>query len=186
MKSVLAYDFDDVLVDFNPVLFDYLNFRTNNSFLRGDFPRGKSVFDIFSLSREEVHGYCHDMDSSEFADKLGPVEGSVDCMRNIARRYSCVIITSRPEDSREQVEKLTGRYFPGVFDRIYMGQKEKIHLSEQIGAGVLIDDQLRFLDNPSSIRRILFTRDWNYSSSLSQGIERANDWPHLERLLLDS
>lgn len=110
---------------------------------------------------------------------------------------NCHIITARTESIRKAATKSWLKENMPEFDfstQVHFtnhyeptGSRTKGEVCRQIGAQILIDDNLEFLQSASSlgIFCILLDKPWNKSEIMSKNITRVTHWDEIPRLIDD-
>ena len=121
-----------------------------------------------------------------------PVEGAVQAINELGKRYKLVLVTSRRNFAEELTRNWLKQYFEYPFDTIVFADfwddiknskdghlRHKGDLFAQVGADIVIDDQLKHCEAAAEagIQAILFgDYAWNKIDELPNGIIRRKDW----------
>jgi 5'(3')-deoxyribonucleotidase len=190
----IAVDLDDVLFDFVGYFFQWHNEQYGTALQPEDIA-GKKIWETWAGTVEEaserVPRFYHEVGMLE----LAPIDGAVLALEQLSSRYKMTVISARDPSTRGITQAWIDKYLPGVFDEIVLGIGDpmargrpvtKAELCKQVGAQLLIDDQLVNARNVAAagIDALLFgDYPWNQAGSLPPGIERVQDWPHVARVL---
>ncbi len=191
----IAVDLDDVLFDFVGYFFQWHNEQYGTA-LRPEDIAGKKIWETWGGTAEEaserVPRFYHEVGMLE----LEPIDGAVMALEQLNTRYKMTVISARDSSTRRITQAWIDKYLPDVFDEIVLGIGDpmargrpmtKAELCKQVGAKLLIDDQLVNARHVAAagIDALLFgDYPWNQAASLPPGIKRVQDWPHVARVLL--
>ena len=159
--------------------------------------------EVWGGTREEATVRVHDFFASPFFAAIRPIDGSVEAVRRLRRRFRLVIVSSRVYALRSATEEWLSAHFGSCFDAVYLGNhygregsgapKSKPELCRAAGAEWLIDDGLHYCEQVAAdgVRAILFDWNgmysWNHSASAERlsalRIVRAKDWPQIVDIL---
>lgn len=134
-------------------------------------------------------------DSPEFAHTL-PVEGSQKALRELAKKHSLHLITSRPFTIEAESHKWLNLHFPAIFNSIHhtnqvseegfgKGTKKSV-ICKQIHADFMIDDHIEnILDCADyEINTIMFPAPWNTQMELKHPfVQRIGGWKEIQSYL---
>jgi uncharacterized HAD superfamily protein len=181
-RTVIAFDFDDVLMPFNMEFVPYHNRLHGTCLMYEDIVSFNTdhVYqcDIGTFT-ERVHAFYR---SPEHADAK-PDPDTCEAVRALADRYTLDIVTSRPESIRDYTDAWLQSVFPGMFRTLHctnsfgaaagVKKRSKSEVCREIGASVLIEDLLENAEDVarSGIPVLLPDRPWN-SGLVSPGIIR--------------
>jgi 5'(3')-deoxyribonucleotidase len=124
--------------------------------------------------------------TKEYA-KVAPYQDAVEAIKRLAQQHELHLVTARPETLEGVTERMIEQYFTGCFSSIchigFYGSKGDICLA--VGADVLIDDNVRHLDNArlSDVTRLIWFGDypWNRLDTSGQDVVRCLDWSSVEK-----
>ena len=116
-----------------------------------------------------------------------PIEGSVEAIERLSRKYELVVVTSRDSFYRGSTEKFIEEHYPGLFSGLqYTHQVEtpdimvsKSEICKEISAVAIIDDHLKNITECAEhgIEGILFGNyAWNQTKQLPAGVTRLLNW----------
>lgn len=198
-ESVVAVDFDDVLLPLVHPLIEYYNANHANG---ADFPCAEianfktyNYQQCFGIPRDDMTKIFDEfMSSREFADlhRSEPSEECKQVIKELSQSHKLVIISARDQKLRERTATYVDEWFPGCFSEIYLGnqygtgtKRTKLQIMEQVDAHTLIDD------NPDYITQIvhggktgILFGDYPWSSiEHCENTHRATEWKDLLELL---
>ena len=173
---VVAVDVDEVLGRFLESLNVYVN-------IADEFPdRRFTVKDyhvyefakVWDCSADESNRIVHEFfNTRHFAD-IAPIPGALESLRRIKSSLgvSLNVVTSRQHVIQEPTMDWLGQHFEGVFDDVFFGNhfslsgtsKKKSEMCQEIGAGILVDDNLSYAMEcaEAGIEVLLFDWDGGY------------------------
>ena len=189
--ALIAVDADDVLVPHFELLFAHLNATFGSDVSSEDWHARYTRVDDYArdwgVSVADLQASVHELlvRDDAFAE---PLPGAIETLTELARSHRLVVITARHQLLREATHAWLDAHLPGVFEQVHvLGAErwgdglrvEKTVTLRQIGASVLIDDNLRHCVAAAAagVRAVLFgDYGWNRSDSLPAGVVRARDW----------
>jgi 5'(3')-deoxyribonucleotidase len=186
-KPLIAVDLDDVLFDFIGYFFQWHNQRYQTALTPQDMVAGK-LWDVWGGTREQARKRVPAFFGEIDLLAIKPIPGAQESLERLMHVYRFAIVSSRDPSTLTISETWIEKYFPGVFNPIYLGVANpmsdvkpitKAELCKQYGARILIDDQLVNAEAcvDEGIHVLLFgDYPWNQAESLSKGIIRAKDW----------
>ena len=177
LDEVLAETLDSIIIFHNK---RYGTFHRKEQFLRYAF------WTVWGGTRKQAIQKVHDFFCTPEADSIQPVEGArqtLTALRKAGCRFS--VVTARPDAFLSVTERWVERHFPDLFSGIYFtnhfGQtgsvKRKVDVCEELGARVLVEDDLRHVSDclATDIRVLLFDRPWN-QKDVPLGVDRIRSW----------
>ncbi len=193
-KPVLAVDFDDVVAGFNAAFVQY-----NNEYFGTNIPyEGIYTYDmplLYGVDSDTLHRrvmeFCH-----EHHDRIEPIEGALESLAELKRRYRLEIVTSRCESIMavtlgwNQVHAFrlfsAAHFTNGFATKFPERRRTKLEVCRKIGAVAHIDDAVSHANEvaDAGIPVFLPTRPWNKGAELSVGVVRVTDWDEIAKQLL--
>jgi 5'(3')-deoxyribonucleotidase len=170
-KQTIAIDMDEVLAPFvsDMILWHNHKFDTHlqlNQFksynftevLGGTYAEALAISDEFHLSRQPY--------------KIKPLTGAKEALSQLKSHYQLILVTSRPLQHQDYIEKWINYHLPNIFNHIILcnhwTQNEiaikKSTVCQQYGADYLIDDLPQYVDDVThcGITGLLFGHyPWN-------------------------
>ena len=186
MKRQIATDLDDVLADMTPFI-DFHNSTFNTSLTISNFT-SYYLRHVLKISREEEWKRMRQFFNSPYFQQILPLEGSVEAVRYISKKYEIAVITSRPRFVRKNTEEWLGKYFPAI-QKVYFTadfpreKRKKSRICLELRAETMIEDRLDYaLDcSKSGIKVFLLDYPWNQISNLPPLIRRVKSWQEILR-----
>ncbi len=188
-REVYGFDLDGVLFETFQPLIDYYNRRFGTSFKREDF-RQFQPCKTWGGTRERDHEIIKEFYQSEDFKRIVPVQDAVEGINSI--EGDKVIITSRPDEIKQATYDCIDLFFYKKFEAIYFSNeffggkgKTKPVFCNEIGIRTFVEDNLETGIQCASqgIRAIVLDSPWNQSSVELHGVERAQDWPDIVRII---
>lgn len=172
-KLIVAVDVDEVLGRFVESLNEYV-------LCVAEFgERAFSVEDYFvyefakvwNCSPSESNRIVHEFfDSRHFRDGIAPIPGAFESLQRIKEtQVSLNVVTSRQHVIQEPTLAWLGDHYGGIFDGCFFGNhfslsgasKKKSELCREIGAAVLIDDNVNYALECADAGIDVLLFDWN-------------------------
>ena len=196
-KSIrmVAVDLDDVLFDFLGYFFKWHNEHYGTDLLPEEMVYS-TIWEAWGGTREEaaerVPMFFHEIDMLNIA----PIEGAVPALNRLKGQFRLAIISARDSSTKNVTRAWIDEYFKDIFDHIVLGignplaetrAMTKAEVCRQLGADVLIDDQLRHARDvaEAGIPVLLFgDTPSNQANSLPPDVMRVQDWAHVLNVLL--
>lgn len=181
-KLVIAVDCDDVLVRTTPFFVDAYNRMYSTS-----VTLDKAHYDdaeIWKTDRTTLEGRFAELMKTEEYKDLRPSDEEVSVLKELSAHHELHVITARREHERELTQYMIDAYLPNVFTSLelvgYSGSKGRV--CERINAEVLIDDNLRHLEDaikyglPQQGAILFGDYPWNAEPVSSTGFSRCVSW----------
>lgn len=190
-SHLVAVDLDDVLFDFVGPFFSWHNLRYGTDLTPQDLGPAKYLFEAWDGTKEEAIDRLPRFFDEVDVLGLEPITGAAECLERIGAEYRLAVVSARDPSFVALTETWIDRYFTGVFDRVILGighsergerSVTKADVCRQIGASVLIDDQLGHLTPAAEkgVRGLLFGRyPWNRRQPMPPNTIRVADWPEV-------
>jgi uncharacterized HAD superfamily protein len=192
---MVAVDLDDVLFDFLGYFFKWHNEQYGTN-LRPEQMVYSTIWEAWGGTREEaaerVPRFFHEIDMLN----ISPIEGAVPALERLKDQFRLAIISARDSSTTKVTRAWIDEYFRDIFNHIVLGignplaetgATTKAEVCRQLGADVLIDDQLRHARDvaEAGIPVLLFGDSAsNQAASLPQDVRRVQDWAHVLSILL--
>jgi 5'(3')-deoxyribonucleotidase len=193
-QSLLAVDMDDVLFDFLGEFFIWHNKVFGSEYSPADMVYAK-LWEVWDGSKEEalerILRFWEEIDLSA----MEPISGAKEALKELKKNYRLAVVSARFENTLEASQLWLDKYFGDVFDDVILGisdpmaqerQRSKAEVCVDIGAKLLIDDQLVHAVECSKvgIAAIVFGEQaHNQSNELPAGVRRVADWDEIVGLL---
>jgi 5'(3')-deoxyribonucleotidase len=190
-KPIIAIDVDDVLARTNEGLMHFINrhYGTNHTWeeydVEGEYDGYWEM--VWNVPKDEARKrYSHFVESG-VSKELIPVDGAIDALKQLKKRFELVIITARSDEQMEDTHHWLDSHFPELFKSVDFvptwdpnNKVSKGIICKQIGASYLVDDSIDHcrLALEEGIEAILFGHyGWNKSQELPKGLSRIKTWP---------
>lgn len=191
MKRVIGLDFDDVLMDFHTVLHQHCNPLYNTNISR-DKVHTFDLIELWGCSREETNERLISFYTSDAHHNSLPISGSQRAIKELAKDNTMIVVTSRPEFTKEQTTAWIKKNFDNDIEEVhftnhFMGtgtKKTKLQVCEELGIEIFVDDNPDYvIDIAGSGRSVLlFDTPWN-QGDYHQNITRVKSWDHILEVL---
>lgn len=186
---LIAFDLDDVLVDFTASFFRWHNRRYDTELTNEDLASARYLYEAWGGRPEEAIDRMGLFFAEEDILGLPPLAGAASCLEELATRHRLAVVSARDPRFSEITEQWVESNFGGTFDEVILGighsergerDVTKVQVCARIGASAMLDDQLGHLTGAAEagIRPLLFgSYPWNRAATLPSGITRVDDWP---------
>lgn len=194
MKEVIAVDADEILAAFLEHFLIFHNSRYKTNLVKEDVLTFK-LEDLFGIQEKEVLRRMDEYYEEEHVFGIETVPGSIEGVSTLLERgYELQIITARPPIYKQITVEWVEKHFPKKFNQIHFAfnpfnknseRLTKAQICKQIGAKVLIDDNLvNALDCAANgITVYLMDAPWNKHTDLPENIIRVKSWDEITSLL---
>ncbi len=182
----IGIDFDDVLIDFCSHMVAYYNAIDKTDFKFSDI-KDFRLYGMWGLEFDKAQEKVINFYSIANTLDIKPIEGAVLGIQELAKENELVVITGRPENTKEFMVNWLDKYFPGVFKDIYFtshfhnkGKKTKAEICSENEIGIMVDDYLGFFEDAKTedLRIILLDKPWN-QKALTKNVERVFSWSEI-------
>ena len=193
-KSLIAVDMDDVLFDFLGEFFLWHNKTYGSQFSAADMMYAK-LWEVWGGTKEEaLERILRFWDDTDLLP-IKPINGAREALGEMKKDYRLAVVSARFENTLEASQLWLDKYFADVFDEVILGisdpmaqerQRNKAEVCVDIGAKLLIDDQLVHAVECSKVgvEVLLFGEQaHNQSAELPQGVTRVADWNAIVEIL---
>jgi len=185
----IAYDIDDVTVEFMPALLDFYNSKYNRNLMFKDvFSFGLWEVGIGRTKEESVQ-IIHDFYNSDFFERMAFVNGAREGILKSSEKNQICFISARYSTVREKTSEFLLEHFPMskiFYSRSYIDPgKTKAEICKDLEIGVMIEDELNTAIecHEAGIRTLLFDKPWNRSLNgnrkISGELERVHNWEEI-------
>jgi 5'(3')-deoxyribonucleotidase len=184
MKIRVGVDLDEVLAKFVSSLLSYYNHLSGKNISMEDIKSYNLWENGVGKSGEETIKIVDDFFESREYDKIEPIDGAIESIRELSEKYDLFIITSRDKKTEGKTRRFLQEHFNGTrLELIFSGDfhneqgKSKAEICKELGIEYLIEDNYKYAENAASqgIKTFLFTRRWN-RDLLNGRSTRVNDW----------
>lgn len=188
-KKIIAVDNDDVLFPFVETFFTFYNSRFKTDFdvkKQLEYKLNKTL----DKTEEETMKFIFEFYKSTLILKMKPINGALSVLKELKKKYSLIVITARPFETRDITIQAINQHFSGIFDQVYLTNsysltgptKTKAQVCQELGVSVLIEDSPTNIKECAAvgIKTIMFTRPWNRDQVTDiKSVTPAKDWPEI-------
>lgn len=143
-RLVIAIDCDDVLIDSTEYLVDTYNmlYRTKVQLIDAHRPMKTQ----WGAGYKEVLSRLYSIQNTEEFAQLPPRTDAVKVIKELATDHELHLVTARDAVVMKVTEKMLNADFPDCFTKLHhVAHQSKGQVCRQIGADILIDDNLKHL-----------------------------------------
>ncbi len=193
-KPTIAVDIDDVLAANAEAFIGFSNKRWGTNLTVEDYDEHWAK--VWQVEHEEERKRAFAYFESGTIKNYKHFSEALPVLKELAKRYKLVILTSRERTLNEDTKKWMDKYFRDVFSEIHFSgiwddwgkhSQEKIkytksEVAAQIGADYLIDDQVKhcLAAAEAGIEALLFgDYTWNRLNKLPPRVTRIKDWQEI-------
>jgi len=190
----IAFDCDDVLVDFIGTFARFHNENYGTSLKRDDF-HAFSFSKVLSISPDEGKRKSVEFMESPHLWNAAPISYSREVLEKIKNSGNSLhLVTSRSELTRRITEEWIDRNFPNLFSEIYFSRStytnplmpNKANICKEIDAKILVEDNPDHLNNLfDGTKALLYDAPWN-KNHRQENVQRVHSWKEIEKYLLTS
>ncbi|MDO8523756.1 MAG: hypothetical protein Q7R74_00835 [bacterium] len=195
-RKILGVDFDDVLLDNNTSVARFHNERYGTSYVKED--NVDYFFEhLWGVSTDEVIRRLDEWADSEYHKDAPIIDGARDALKKLKSRYDIVIISARPESSREVTEEWLQRHLPDFVSGIHFtgrvnhgsitGTRKKSDVCNALGVSCFVEDALHWAEDIAAhaphTEVLLFDSPWN-RSEIPEGVTRVHSWEDIVSRLM--
>lgn len=189
MKKI-GFDLDDVLLNFSDPFRDFLNKKYNMTVKREDL-RSFYIEKFFGLNDEVMRDEVANFLLHEDHKNALPMEGSMQVIERLSRKYILEIITAKPDTLSKDTEEWLQKFFKGMFKVVHFTnhyheqhkKKKKSDVCVSENVNLFIDDSL---DNAIDVANVgipvlLYDTPWNQTEILPDLVKRVFSWEEIEK-----
>ncbi|MES2409339.1 MAG: hypothetical protein V4509_03505 [Patescibacteria group bacterium] len=182
----IGLDFDDVIIDFCPALISEHNKEYGTSYEMKDMLHFEFE-KLWGGTQKDTVDRIVKMYDAPPRINFSPVAGVVEALEILKDKYQFVVVTGRPDTSKNSVVMWLEKYIPGVFKEIYFtnqfhGEQKytKADFCKMYNIDLFVDDYLpTILDiTGKNISTILFDKPWN-QAELPHDVVRVRSWKEI-------
>lgn len=189
-KRVIGLDFDDVLHDFRMTMEKFFC-DFHGVCITRDECTSYNLWERWGGTPEESIQKVLDYYVSDHHDDAPIVPGSLEAIRKLRDNHSIVVITSRPDYTKERTLAWLDRNFGlDLFDRVYFAnlfankagkKKLKSEICHELGVDIFVDDYHVYANDvaQSGKKVLLLDAPWNRVDGLHPNITRVHSWDHI-------
>lgn len=189
-REIIAVDIDDVAADENGGIREFANLEygfnhTHEDYLEVGVYKGywEGVWKVSPEKSKEIYeAFVNSPDKAN----LKVIEGAVEGINRLKKKYELVVITSREGVAMEVTKPWLERHFPDTFSRVEFvaawskdKKVSKAIVGKALGVTYLVDDNATHcnLAAEEGIQPLLFgDYGWNRNTELHPSIKRVKDW----------
>lgn len=190
---VIGLDFDDILMDFRPSLESY-HCDLYGVCAKGEQLESHELWQAWGCTKEESIKRVLDFYKSDRHHNTLSVRGAEEALKNLKQNHSLVVITSRPEFTKEWTLGWLERNFDiKLFDQVYFANlfatdkaiKLKSEICQELGVDVFVDDYHVYANDVASTGRRVLLMDalWNQGQELHPNVTRVHSWDQILEIL---
>jgi len=191
-QHVIGIDLDDVIMDTNTALCGFHNEQFGTELTRDD------IFTFFidhvwGCSRSEAYRRIHAFMCSTHHDATPLMPGTRAALESLASHHLLHVITSRPEEVKEQTMRWINQWVPEVAHSVHFTsdfdaakRRPKSEVCRDLAIDVFIDDAPHHVTDIASAVDTVFLMDapWNRGvDALPENVERVNSWDEIMQRL---
>lgn len=186
-RLIIAIDCDDVLIETTEYIVDAYNHQYGTSVtLDRSHDSGNEQWGVVE---DELLQRFNELQSTEEYARLLPMPEALRAVKQLARDHELHLVTARDGSIEAITEAMLNEYLPGCFTSMeHVGkERSKGEVCKQLGADILIDDNLRNLLSalesglPAGGALHFGEYAWNRVEPLPEGAVACFDWAAVER-----
>jgi len=181
----IGIDLDEVLGQFLSALIEYHNNKYGTKFKEEDF-HSYNFWNVWGGTKDEAIEKVYNFNRTDSFKNIEPIEGAKKAIAKIKENNELFIITSRPQDTKEDTREWLEKNFPNTFSKEYFTGdfvnnghlKTKKEICDEIGIDVLIEDSANYANECVNPKRkvFLFNKTWNKDAKIKERVIRVNNW----------
>jgi uncharacterized protein len=191
-RKIIGIDFDDCLFDCGTRMCEFHN-EAYGTALRRDDVKSLQLEHAWDCTPEEVIRRVEEFYWTHHHDAMHPMDGAVDALSVLSRRFELALITARPEQVREITMEFVRRHIPLDFGHVhFLGQyspepRKKVSKGDfcrKLEVAVFIDDALHHAESvaKAGIPVLLFDAPWNRIETPKK-VTRVFSWFEAQHLI---
>ena len=193
-KKIIGVDADEILAEFMEHFLMFHNLKYQTNFSKNEISSFRFE-EVFKIEEKAVLRRIGEFYEAEAVSEIKPVKGAIEGINKLLEKgYELEIITARPPYYREITVEWVEKHFPEKFKQIHFAfnpfnknseRLTKAQICKQIGAEVLIDDNLvNALDcAENGIMVYLMNAPWNQTQDLPKNVVRVESWEEIVKKL---
>ena len=181
---------DEILASLTPHLLEFHNKNYGTNHIPSDITN-YNLENFWDCNREEAVRRVREFYKSSEFGLIVPVEGAVEGVNRLNHVNDLVVITSRPDQTKERSMDWINRFYPGKFTDVHFSNewhsnggrdKKKSEICHELGVDVMIEDCLGYAVDCSQAGIPVVLLDlhrkygWNHTDQDPSGVERVYDW----------
>jgi uncharacterized protein len=180
----LGIDVDNVLADTTGIFLDELNSFYGTKIRPADL-HFYDIEPVLGLSHEETKPFFHKLFKDRKLMDCAVIDGALEAVKELKKRYSIYIVTSRPKEHEDQtIEWLQAKGFP--YDHVeHSIEKLKHKFTTGHGIKIFVEDDLEqaIYMAESGVKTFLIDYPWNQTLDVKKRITRVKGWPEIVKAL---
>lgn len=188
-RPTLAFDFDDVLIEFNDHFRQYHNTHYGTDLQYEDLT-SYVMHEIWPCSEAVITRRVKDFYRSIEHECIPSTNGARDALEHLSKRADLQIVTSRPKLAHDPPRRLITRRFPNIFTELHLTNgfaasdttpsRAKSEVCMDIGASIMVEDALKHAEDVAQygIPVLLPDRPWNQDYT-PDGVTRVYNWDEI-------
>lgn len=191
----IGVDIDDVIADLIPSVIDFFNEKLGTSFTKEDF-FSQDYASVMKKPEKETHKLMSEYIEDGHLEKLIPLEGSREALKDISNKHKIYAVTSRIPPAEKSTRTWLDKHFKGVFEDIhyslnsYVNTDRKLTKKEiclNLEVDVMVEDDVGYatLFEDCGINVILFDQPWNrsFNDKEHHHIKRVSEWSEIPKVI---
>jgi len=185
---IIAFDCDDVLVDYVQGLVDFTNNVLGIKRVMEDMT--EYSFDKFwGCSIEEAISRVDRFHRTQRFRELEPILGAIEGVRKLkSMGHDLVVISSRPDYTLRDTFNNLRKHYGNAFSRIYFsknpytgrGDKDKRDFCKELDVKMLVEDNLVYAIECAEVCDVLLLNThWNQTNELPNRVKRVSSWEEI-------
>ena len=196
MSKRIVFDCDDVLFNFNEQMCEWHNRAYGTSYGIQDI-RSYDLGRVFGCSSSEAMDRVMEFHETPDFSKIKPLPGVRESISHLKQRgYKMDVATARAIEMRKKTLEAIDKYFPGVFDEIFVlgdfgkednpNKRKKSQVCIERGASAIVEDAAHHaLDCANTgINVVLMKKPWNHGYEPSARIKSVQTVGSMVRQIL--
>jgi hypothetical protein len=181
----IAFDVDEVLIDFVSGYFDYAKGKGYPEVKFGDI-HTYNLWNLLGSTMEEAYDLAHEYHDSESFEKAPLIIGAKEGIMKL-KNHEHYFITHRPERWKDKTFGPLKAHFLALEERLYFagggganGDRTKEQICDDLGIKLIVDDRgdygIKYAD--AGLKVLMPDRPWNQEYS-HNNITRCFSWPEI-------
>lgn len=185
---LIFIDMDEVLGNFVHQFIKFHN-RTKNDNFKFEQAVDYEMEITWRISRKELVEEMTEFYKSEEFKNITPIPGAKEGIDFLSKDNELVILTARPNHTKDQTKEWVEKHFPGKFSNIYHTNEgsyneptiKKVDLCLKLGVDLVIEDALKNAIDcaKKGIKVFLLDYQWNRCEELPEKVTRVYSWQEI-------
>lgn len=184
-RLVIAIDCDDVLVSGTTHVIESYN-KTYGTQVRIEHAH-QSDNPEWEADRDEVFRRIHSIQQTDEYALIAPDKEAIAVVKKLARQHELYVVSARHREVLGVTQAMLATYFPDCFKGVeHVGSdRSKGEVCEEIGADVMIDDNVKHLLSAQEVgvKKLLWfgSYPWQNYEEWVEGVDRCLSWGDIKR-----